>query len=84
MRKLKIASANRPTIWSRYRLPSPVVAAWVFAWVITTLIPTAHADTGLLGTKRWREHSHGVSLLPPLGSRLISQTADDAITRIIG
>ena len=80
----KIASAHRPIDPLRYRLSLPVVAAWISAWVMVLLITPVHADTTLLGTKRWREHSHGVSLLPPLGSRLISQTADDAITRIVG
>lgn len=85
MYESKLESANRRIGSPRHRSRSPILAAaWTYLWVITVLIPSVHADVTLLGTKRWQEHSHGISLLPPLGSRLISQTADDAITRIVG
>ena len=77
-------SANRQVDSPRHRSRLPVVAAWTCLWVMTVLTPSVHGDVTLLGTKRWREHSHGISLRPPLGSRLISQTVDDAIMRIVG
>ena len=55
-------------------VPSPPVVAG----------DNAQEHTDLLATERWREHSYGISLRPPLGSRLMSQTADDAILRIYG
>jgi len=43
----------------------------------------AQSNESLLGD-RWQEHSYGVSLRPPLGTRLVSQTGDDAIVRFYG
>ena len=62
--------------------------AWRTVRVLALLIVSLmsgqiRGDDTLLG-KRWREHSYGVSLRPPLGSRLVSQTADDAIVRFYG
>lgn len=44
----------------------------------------AGPDLSLLAIERWREHSWGVSLRPPLGSNLVERTADDAVMRVIG
>jgi len=84
MHESNLGSANRQADLPRYRSRLPVVVAWTCVWVMTVLAPSVHAEVTLLGTQRWREHSHGISLLPPLGSRLISQTADDAIMQIVG
>ncbi len=37
-----------------------------------------------LSPQRWQEHSHGISLRPPRGSRLVAYTADNAVVRIYG
>ena len=37
----------------------------------------------LLAKERWRESSFGVSFRPPLGSKLISRTFDDAVLRVL-
>ena len=84
MHESNLDPTHRRTDSPRYRTRLPVVVAWICVWVMTGLAPSVHADVTLLGTKRWREHSHGISMRPPLGSRLISQTGDDAIMRIVG
>jgi hypothetical protein len=38
---------------------------------------------GPLSSQRWHERAHGLSLRPPLGSRIVSYTADDAFVRIL-
>lgn len=40
--------------------------------------------TDLLDTERWRENKYGVSFLPPVGSKVVRQTADEALVRIVG
>lgn len=46
---------------------------------------TAKIDAStLLSNERWRENSYGLSLLPPLDSRLLEMSADDAVLRIAG
>ncbi len=42
----------------------------------------AMADGDVELGERWREHSYGVSLRPPLGAKLVSYTADDALLRV--
>jgi hypothetical protein len=37
-----------------------------------------------LALERWSERSYGISLRPPLGSRLMEQTGDESILRIVG
>lgn len=44
----------------------------------------AEAAAPSLSDQRWRETSYGLSLLPPVGSRLIELSADDAVLRIHG
>lgn len=54
------------------------------ACILTGAATCFAAPNPLLTTERWREHTHGLSLLPPLDSRMAQLTADDAVTRIIG
>ncbi|MCE9589139.1 MAG: hypothetical protein K8S99_01290 [Planctomycetes bacterium] len=46
--------------------------------------PPAAATPSTLAAERWREHSYGLSLLPPLGSHLFEISADQAVLRIVG
>lgn len=39
--------------------------------------------TDLLDTKRWRENKYGVSFMPPLGSKVVRQTADEQLVRVM-
>jgi hypothetical protein len=75
---------------SKYRslcvcVANPAAALWLIVTLLA-LIPTpgAAAAEQLLSNERWREHSRGLSLQPPLGSRLLELTADEAILRITG
>jgi len=59
---------------------------WRFLLLLLLLLPAAaHAQTDVdatLSKERWREMGFGVSLRPPLGSRLMSRNIDDAALRI--
>ena len=69
----------------QWLFPRGGVAAVVLVLLtVFHVAPPAWGEDSLLSTKRWREHSYGVSLKPPLGSRLVSQTVDDAVVRIYG
>lgn len=63
----------------------PVMLAIFFMSLLIPHIPLQAAEQ-LLAAERWREHSRGLSLQPPLGSRLLemSSGADDALLRIAG
>jgi len=54
--------------------------------LVVTVAPAATENsatsTDLLAPQRWREHSFGLSLRPPLGAQLTQRTADDAILQI--
>lgn len=73
-----------PPAWRRLPAPLTATALAILAVAASVAAATAQGDGSLLATERWREHSYGVSLRPPLGSRLLSRTADDAVVRIYG
>ena len=70
-------------LWHTVSARLPTAACWMLFWTATVTAAPTHKEN-LLDTVRWREHSHGLSLRPPLGSRLVSQTADDALVRFYG
>lgn len=49
----------------------------------TTAAPAGQGGDPL-SSQRWISEGHGLSLRPPLGARVLEQTADDAVARIVG
>ncbi len=74
---------NRAQPWIRRPI---AILAFIAACVAIGCDAWAADDpwAGLLASERWQERGHGLSLRPPLGSRLVAQTADDALVRILG
>jgi hypothetical protein len=59
----------------------PILAAGL----LMALAAIAHAQTieDLLDTDRWADRKYGISFRPPLNAKLIGQTADDALVRVL-
>ncbi len=66
------------------QLPTGAMRALWIVWVCTVPVTGAFGNDTLLSTQRWHDRSYGLSLRPPLGSRMVSQTADDALVRFYG
>lgn len=46
-------------------------------------LPARGADSDLLDSQRWSERAYGVSFQPPLNAKMIEQTADNCLVRIL-
>lgn len=63
-------------------LPSLIAACFVLALLPAVGATAADDVDAILARERWRESAYGVSLRPPLGSKLHSRNIDDAQLRI--
>jgi hypothetical protein len=59
------------------------VPAIMLIGLIAAPLTLAQSASDLLDTKRWRERTYGISLLPPVGAKLIQQTGADHLLQII-
>lgn len=83
--------ADYPMSTTTYRVIKPLIAVMIGIAITMGNVGIARAQvtaktdgSSLLSNERWRENSYGLSLLPPLDSRLLEMTADDAVLRIAG
>jgi hypothetical protein len=58
------------------------VAASLFASVAHGEEPAANPGAALLSNERWIDRTYGLSLLPPAGTRTVTQTVDDYVMRM--
>ncbi len=63
--------------------PTPRRAMFTLVVVLATLFAGQSALGQRLAEERWSEKRYGISLRPPLGAKLLEQTGDDYLLRIL-
>jgi len=51
--------------------------------LLGAVAPTVAEPSDLLDTRRWHDRTYGISLLPPVGSKMLSQTGSDYLLQIV-